>query len=731
LTKRVRRAPAAEQEAAAAASGPADRGLADPGRRDFCRGTAVLGGGLVLAITLPAFAAGPRSGAAAQSQLNAWLKIGADDGITVLVDRSEMGQGVYTALPTLLAEELEVDLPRIRIVAAPVGDAYVNAANGGQVTGTSNSVTDAWEKLRTAGAQARMMLTAAAAERWRVDPARCRAEAGRIMGPSGKVLRYGELAEAAAKLPVPKNVALKADFRLIGRPLSRLDTPGKVDGSAEFGLDVRLPGMLYAVIALCPTLGGKAASVDAAAAESLPGVRRVMTSASGVVVVADHFWQARKARDALKIVWDPGPNGALDNAAISALLAKAAAAGPGLSAKKSGDVAAALKSAVKTFSAVYELPMLAHATMEPMNCTADVRDGRCDLYVGTQVQQSAQMAAADAAGLKPGDVNVVTTLLGGGFGRRLEVDFVPAAVEASKAIGAPVKLVWTREDDMTHDLFRPPALEEISAGLDAAGRLTAWRLHITSPSITARFDPTNKDPFDSVIEYVQNYPYAVPNFELTYTRQEIGVDVGYLRSVSHAPNCFAVESSIDELASAASKSPLDFRLELLAGKPRHANVVKLAAAHAGWGRGAPGRYLGLAFMEGYTSVVAQVAEISIDGGRIKVHRITCAVDCGQIVNPRIVESQIESGIVFGLTAALWGNVTLQAGKVRETNFHQCRMLRSNELPALEVLLVPGDAAPGGIGELAVGPVAPAICNALFAATGRRIRSLPLAVHQLA
>jgi isoquinoline 1-oxidoreductase subunit beta len=738
----MRRAPAAEREAAAAESGRADagpasrsptpRGPAYPGRRDFCRGTAALGGGLVLALTLPAFAARPRPGASAQSQLNAWLKIGADDSITVLVDRSEMGQGVYTALPTLLAEELEVDLPSIRIVAAPVGDAYVNAANGGQVTGTSNSVTDAWDKLRTAGAQARMMLTAAAAERWRIDPAQCRATAGRITGPSGKVLRYGELAEAAATLPMPKNVALKpkSEYRLIGRPLPRLDTPGKVDGSAEFGLDVRLPGMLYAVIALCPTLGGKAVSVDSAAAESMPGVRRVMSAASGVIVVADHFWQARKAREALKIVWDAGPNGALDNAAISSLLAKAAAAGAGLSAKKSGNAAAALKSAAKTLSAVYELPMLAHATMEPMNCTADVKDGRCDLYVGTQVQQSAQMAAAAAAGLKPGDVNVYTTLLGGGFGRRLEVDFVPAAVEASKALGAPVKLVWTREDDMTHDLFRPPIREEISAGLDAAGRLTTWRLHITSPSITARFDPTNKDPFDSVIEYVQNYPYAVPNFELTYTRQEVGIDVGYWRSVSHAPNCFAVESSIDELAAAASKSPLGFRLELLSGKPRHTNVVKLAAERAGWGRAAPGRYLGLAFMEGYTSVVAQVAEISVDAGRIKVHRITCAVDCGQVVNPRIVESQIESGIVFALTAALWGTVTVHAGQVRETNFHTCRMLRLNELPALDVLLVPGDAVPGGIGELAVGPVAPAICNALFAATGRRIRSLPLAAHQL-
>jgi isoquinoline 1-oxidoreductase subunit beta len=704
----------------------------DPSRREFCRRTAALGGGLVFALTLPVFAARTKSGSPGQNQLNAWLKIGTDDSITMLVDRSEMGQGVYTALPTLIAEELEVELPRIRIIAAPVGDPYVNAANGGQVTGTSNSVTDAWEKLRTAGAQARTMLIQAAAERWRLDPATCRARNGRIIAPSGKELSYGELAEAAAKLPLPKSVALKAksDYQLIGHPLPRLDTPSKVDGSAEFGLDIRLPGMLYAVLAMSPTLGGKALSVNSTAAESLPGVRRVLNTASGVMVVADHFWQALTGRKALEIRWDAGPNAALDNAAISALLAKAAAKGPGLSAKKTGDVAGALKRAEKTFAAVYELPMLAHATMEPMNCTADVKEGRCDLYVGTQVQAAAQAAAAEAAGLKAANVNVYTTLLGGGFGRRLEVDFVPAAVEASKALGAPVKLVWTREDDMTHDLYRPPAREEISGALDAAGKLSAWRLHITSPSITARFDPTNKDPFDSVIEYVQNYPYAVPNFELSFTRQEIGLDVGYLRSVSHAPNCFAVESSIDELAALASKNPLDFRLELLADKPRHVNVLKLATSRAGWGHAPAGRFHGLAFMEGYTSVIAQVAEISLEGGRIKVHKITCAVDCGQLVNPRIVESQIESGIVFGLTAALWGNVTIERGQVRESNFHTYRLLRNNELPAIEVILVPGDAVPGGVGELAVGPVAPAILNALASATGQRVRSLPIAAHGL-
>jgi isoquinoline 1-oxidoreductase beta subunit len=707
--------------------------IADPGRRDFCRRGAAIGGGLVLAFTLPAFGGRSQSrGTEPQAELNAWLRIGADDSITIVVDRSEMGQGVYTALPMLLAEELEIDLAQVQLIAAPVGDAYVNAANGGQVTGTSNSVTDAWDKLRTAGAQARTMLIAAAAAKWRVAPSECHAKSGKVANSRGATLSYGQLAQAAGRLPVPKEVKLKAkgDYRLIGTPQPRLDTPGKIDGSAEFGLDVRLPGMLYAAIALSPTLGGKVASVDSRAAQAMPGVRRVLPVASGVVVVAEHFWQAHKACKALHIAWDPGANARLDNAAIFGLLEKTAAANAGLSAKRSGDVGAALKSAAKTFSAAYELPMLAHATMEPMNCTADVRDGRCDLYVGTQVQQSAQAAAAEAAGLKPGDVNVHTTLLGGGFGRRLEVDFIPAAVLASKALAAPVKLIWTRENDMTHDPFRPPAREEISAGLDGAGKLTAWKLHITSPSITARFDPTNKDPFDSVIEYVQNYPYAVPNFELTYSRQEIGIDVGYLRSVSHAPNCFAVESSIDELAAAASNSPVDFRLELLAAKPRHAKVIKSAAERAGWGHAPAGRHLGLAFMEGYTSVVAQVAEISVEDGELKIHKITCVVDCGQIVNPRIVESQIESGIVFGLTAALWGEVTIDAGRVRETNFNRCRMLRCNEMPALDVLLIEGDAVPGGIGELAVGPVAPALCNAIFAATGRRLRSLPIAAHKL-
>ncbi|HEY6926017.1 MAG TPA: xanthine dehydrogenase family protein molybdopterin-binding subunit [Steroidobacteraceae bacterium] len=714
----------------------------DHGRREFLQRTTVLTGGLVLALGLPV----PRVAGAAEAkrggQLNAWLKIDSDDSITIVVDRSEMGQGVYTALPMLLAEELEVDLSRIKLVAAPVGDPYVNALNGGQITGTSNSVQDAWEKLRKAGAQARTMLIAAAATMWNVKPSDCRAQDGKVVSTQGKTATYGQLAQAAARLPVPKEVQLKdpARFRLIGKPLARLDTASKVDGSAEFGIDVKLPGMLYAVIALSPMLGGKPISIESATAEAMPGVRRVMTTSSGVLVVADHFWQARKARDALRINWDPGANAGLDNAGIWSSINAAAAAGPGASALsrdevsaslKKGNAAEALKKAARTFSAVYELPLLAHATMEPMNCTADVKPGRCDVYVGTQVQQLTQAAAAQAAGLKPDEVNVHTSLLGGGFGRRLEVDFVPAAVEASKAVGAPVKLIWTREDDTTHDYFRPPAREEVTAGLDEKGRLIAWALHVTGPSITARFDPTNKNPFDSVIEYVQNFPYTVPSFDLRYTRREIGLNVGYLRSVSHTPNCFAVESSIDEIATALSRNPLEFRLELLAGKPRHSRVLELIAERSGWGHPPEGRYQGIAFMEGYTSHIAQVAEVSIQGGRVKVHKITCVIDCGQTVNPRIVEAQLQSGIIYGLSAALWGSITLENGRVQQQNFHNYRVLRLHETPQIDIHIIPSDASPGGIGETGVPPVAPAICNAIFAATGKRLRSLPISAHALA
>ena len=711
--------------------------ITDPSRREFL--SAAVGGGLILALTFPArkFSAAAATVAASGddksgAQLNAWLKISRDNSITIIVDRSEMGQGVYTALPMLLAEELDIDLDAIRIEAAPVGDAYINPGNGGQVTGTSNSVQDAWDKLRMAGATARTMLTAAAAKRWRVDPSQCHAKNGTIVHADGRMLSYGELADSAAKLPLPTDVKLKSkgDFQIIGKSRPRIDTPGKVDGSAEFGLDVKLPGMLHAALAQCPVLGGKLKSLDSGGAEKMPGVRKVLITTGGVVVVADHFWQALKARRALAITWDPGENARLDNAAIRALLKNTAAAGPGLSARSDGDASAALGSAKQRLSAEYFVPLLAHATMEPMNCTADVKAGGCDLYVGTQVQQVAQTTAAAAAGLAPAQVRVHTTLIGGGFGRRLDVDFIPAAVEASKALGVPVKVIWTREDDMTHDTYRPPAYEEVSGGLDASGKLIAWKLHITSPSITARMFPPVKGVDDSVIEAAVNNLYDVPNLAVSYSRQEIGIDVGYMRSVSHAPNCFVIESFMDELAAAAGKNPLDFRMQQLAKRPRQKHVLELAAQRAGWGKPPAGRHQGIALMEGYTTHLAQVAEISIVGGELKVHKIVCVVDCGQMVNPRIVESQIESGIVFGLSAALWGEVTISGGRVQQTNFNNYRLLRGNEMPELDVHLVQSDEAPGGIGEAAVPLVAPALCNAIFAATGRRLRSLPIGVQKL-
>jgi len=701
-------------------------------RREFLSRTAAWGGSLVVALTLPGCAPRPaaRTGApaaaAAGGEVNAWLKIAGDDTITIIVDRSEMGQGVYTSLPMLLAEELEVPIAKFQIVAAPVGDVYINQGNGGQITGTSNSVQDAWDKLRLAGAQARVRLIAAAAQVWGVPPETCRVDQGQVVNAQGARFTYGQLAAAAALLPIPKDVKLKpaAAFRLIGRALPRLDTPAKVDGSAEFGIDVKLPGMLYAAIAQCPVLGGVPRQVDAQRALQMPGVRKVLTAPGGVVVVAEHFWQALQARDALKITWDDAANAALDNAKIDRLLKATLEGTPGLSARADGDAARALQSAHRRLDEVYSLPLLAHATMEPMNCTADVKADACDLHVGTQVQQMAQAAAAESAGIPAANVRVHTTLLGGGFGRRLDIDFIPAAVAASKAVGAPVQLIWTREDDMTHDYYRPPAHLRLRGGLDAAGKLEAWTFHTTSPSITARFAPSATDPFDSVLEGVANFPYDVPNVAVNYSRQEIGIGVGYMRSVSHAINCFGVESFMDELAVAAGKDPVDFRLELLDKKPRHRQVLQAVAARAGWGRPAAGRHQGIALMEGYLTHVAMIAEISVESGKLTVHKIFCAVDCGQMVNPRIVASQIEGGIVFGLSSALWGEITLAGGRVQQTNFDTYRVLRSNELPQIDVQLIISGEPPGGIGEPAVALVAPAIGNAIFAATGKRIRSLP-------
>ncbi|MEY4376739.1 MAG: hypothetical protein RJB26_1289 [Pseudomonadota bacterium] len=701
-------------------------------RRDLLKASALLGGGLMLGLTLPQRATAAALGKAG-GQPVAWLRIAPDNTITVLVDRSEMGQGVYTAMTQLLAEELEVEPAAVCVTAAPVGDAYINALLGGQLTGGSTSVRDGWEKLRRAGAQARTMLVQAAANHWSLPAASLYANGGAVYDGRGHRLTYGELAEAAAKLPVPKDVELKpaSAFKTVGKPHKRVDTGIKVDGTAVYGIDVKLPGMLHASIEQPPTVGGKLKSFDATAAEKLPGVHKVVATSSGVAVIADHYWQARKARSALKVTWDAGANATLDSAKVAATL-KSGAATAGKAARHDGDATAALGKAAKVLRATYNLPLLAHATLEPQNCTADVKADRCDLYAPTQFQALAQGVAAQAAGLAPAQVEVHTTYLGGGFGRRLEVDFIPAAVECSKAVGRPVKVIWTREDDMTHDTYRPAFHDEIAGGLDADGRIVAWHMHITAPSVTARMFPgivaQMVDPF--AIEAAASYPYDVPNVHVDYHQQEVGVDVGYNRSVSHAPNCFVVESFMDELAHAAGKDPYEFRHGLLARQPRYRHVLEEAARLGNWGKAPKGRFQGISLMEGYGSYLALVAEVSVDRGHLKVHKLTCAVDCGQMVNPNIVAQQVEGGIVFGLSAALWGEITLTGGAVQQKNFDTYRLVRMNESPEIVVHLVESTEAPGGMGEPSVAMVAPALGNAIFAATKKRVRALPIAKQQV-
>jgi isoquinoline 1-oxidoreductase beta subunit len=695
--------------------------------------------GLVIALQLPIKNARPAGIAASDTDtINTWLRIAPDGEVTFLCDRSEMGQGVWTALPTLLAEELELPVEQIRIAVAPAGDIYINNLLGGQVTGGSTSVRDAWEKLRRAGAEARLRLIAAAAERWGVSADKLQVENGAVVNPAGESLSYGALATAAAAIPAPDDIPLKpaADFTQIGQPRTRLDTPAKLDGTATFGIDVQLPNLLYASLAQSPVLGGRAQAFDASKAEAMPGIQKIVDTSSGIAVIAKTWWQAKQARDSLSIDWEPGDNIDLDNGRIYAGLRDAADGrlDEAQIAREDGDVDVALAAAAGQLDAVYELPMLAHATLEPQNCTAELRDGELHVYVPTQVQQFAQAAAAQAAGLPPERVHIHTTFLGGGFGRRLDSDFIAAAVESALAVGRPVKLVWTREDDTTHDVYRPPIHHRCRAAWDAHGHLTAWRFDIVGPSITARWLPavveTQFDPFAA--EAAANYPYDTPNVRVGFLRHEVGIEVGYWRSVSHATNCFSAESFIDELAHALERDPYEFRRGLLAKQtePRWLNVLERAAEAANWGQTRAGRHQGIALMEGYGTYMAQVAEVSVRGGKLEIHKITCATDCGQMINPSIVESQVQGSIVFGLSAALWGEINIAGGQVQEQNFDTIRVLRIDELPELELVTVKSEAAPGGMGEPATALVAPAVCNAIFAATGMRIRSLPLAAHGL-
>jgi len=715
--------------------------LANLSRRDFLKVGVAVGGGLVLGFYLPgrddSLQAATESGAPFAP--NAWLRIGTDGGVTVMLHKSEMGQGIMTSLPMLVAEDLEADWSKIRVEFAPADIAYYTwftPTFGAQFTGGSRSVRGSWDILREAGATAREMLIAAAAENWGVAVETCRAEGGEVIHkPSGQRISYGALANKAATLPVPKEVPLKdpKDFRLIGARTARLDTPSKVNGSAVFGIDVKVPGMLIARVLRCPVFGGKVASYDATKAKAIQGVRDVVQIEGGIAVVADGYWPATLGLKALEVQWDEGPKAKLSSADITATF-KALAEQPGAVARHEGDATQALASAAKKLEAIYEVPFLAHATMEPMNCTAHVRKDGCDVWVPTQGQTGAQQTAMKITGLPEESVKIHTTLLGGGFGRRFEQDFVADAVEISKLVGAPVKVIWSREDDMQHDFYRPATYNRLSAGLDPQGLPIAWTHRIVGPSIMSRSFPDRvKDGIDpSSVEGAANIPYNIPNLHVEYVMKDTGIPVGFWRSVGSSQNAFITECFLDELAAAAGKDPYEFRRQLLDKAPRHKAVLELAATKAGWGQPLPeGRHRGIAVHFSFGSYVAEVAEVSVDkDGNVRVHRVVCAVDCGRVVNPDTVEAQMQSGIVYGLTAALKGEITIENGRVKQSNFHDYEMLRMEEMPVIEVYILPSTEAPGGVGEPGTPPIAPAVVNAIFAATGKRIRKLPIRSEDL-
>ena len=697
-------------------------------RREFLIAGAAAGGGLLLGWRIDARPLSPVFAP------NAFIRIGTDGRVTMIMGQVEMGQGMYTAMPMLLAEELEVGLDQVRLEHAPPDDKlYANPIFHFQATGGSTSVKGLYEPMRRAGATARTMLMAAAAKRWNVDPASCRAERGAVIHtPSHRRLSYGALAAAAAALPIPDNVVLKRpeDFKLIGTPAKRLDTPDKVNGRAQFGIDVRLPGMKIATVAASPVLGGTVAGLDAAKAMAIAGVRQIVKLDDVVAVVADHMWAAKQGLAALAIRWDDGPNAKVSTADVVREL-DAASQQPGVVGRKEGDAAAAIAGATVKLDAVYQAPFLAHTTMEPINCTVHVRPDGCEVWTGSQVLARAQATAAQVTGLPLERVVVHNHLLGGGFGRRLEVDYVTQAVRIAKQVDGPVKVVWSREEDVQHDVYRPYYYDRMAAGLDAHGKPIAWTHRLVGPSILARWAPPafrnglDGDALDGAV----HLQYDIPAIQVEYVRhEEPVVNTGFWRGVGVTHNTFVIESFIDELALAAKADPFEYRRALLAKSPRARTVLELAAQQAGWGETLPaGRGRGIALMySGWDTYVVQVAELSVsESGEVRVHRIVCAVDCGTVVNPDIVKAQIEGGVIFGIGGALWGEVTLKNGRVEQSNFHDVRMLRMNETPPIEVHLVRNLEPPGGIGEPGTAVTAPALANAIFAATGKRIRKLPL------
>jgi isoquinoline 1-oxidoreductase beta subunit len=750
-------------------------------RRHFLLGGAAATGALVVGWSvLPArqrlLTTTPIPALAGEGVLNGWVKVGADNNVTVMVSKSEMGQGVHTGLAMLLAEELDADWTRIRIEHSPIDKIYNNQAAlvdglpfhpdedgaikrvagwmtakamreiGTMMTGGSSSIKDLWLPMREAGASARAMLVGAAAAQWNLPAAECRAEAGKVLHPSGRSASFGELAALAAKQPLPDNPALKdpAKFKLIGRPLRRIETAAKLDGTARFGIDVRPEGLRYASVTMCPTLGGTVARFDAAAALKLPGVVKVFAlgahngGSGGVAVIADSTWQAMRALKEVSIEWKSGAGAEVSSGAVARRLAQALDRAEGRAYYSRGDVDAALKSAARTIAAEYHAPYLAHAAMEPANCTVQFKDGAATVWASTQVPGIARDQVAKVLGIDAGKVDVQVQLLGGGFGRRLEVDFISqAAAIAREGEGRPVQTVWSREQDMTHDFYRPACVSRFKAGLDAAGDLVAWHNSSASQAIVPQVLKRNfglpaAGPDKTTSEGAFDQPYEWPSARIGHESIELPVPVGFWRSVGHSHQAFFKESFIDEVAAAAGKDPVAFRAGLLARHPRHLAVLKRAAELSGWGvptAPAPDgarTARGVALHHSFGSVVAQVAEVSLAPDKaIRVHRVVCVIDCGYAVNPNLVRQQMESAIVFGLSAALYGEITLVDGQVQQTNYHDFPALRIDACPAIETDIIASAGHPEGVGEPGTPPIAPAVANALFALTGQRLRALPL------
>jgi isoquinoline 1-oxidoreductase subunit beta len=700
-------------------------------RRNFLINSAVAGSGLVLSVSLRV---GESKGSSSETFApSAFIRIGSDGQVVLTMPYVEMGQGTYTSIPMLIAEELEIDLKQVRLEHAPPNERlYANPMLGVQATGNSNAMRGAWKPLREAGATARVMLIEAAAKQWGVDAKSCRAEAGEVIhATSGRRLKYGELAADAAQLPIPKSVALKTpeEFKLIGTPAKRLDVAGKVDGSAVYGIDARPPGVKFATLAQTPVFGGRLKSVDDSAAKAVKGVRQIVWLADAVAVIGDHVGAAKKGLEALKIEWDEGIHAGLSTQDVARELEQATL-GAGPVAQSIGNIEKAMTEAVTRVEANYHLPFLAHATMEPMNCTVHFRGDECEVWLGTQAIARVQAMAAKAAGLPVEKVIVHNHLIGGGFGRRSEADMAVRAVQIARQVDGPVKVVWTREEDIQHDMYRPYWFDRIAAGLDKDGKPIAWSNRFAGSSVIARWlPPAFKNGLDpDTTEGAIDLAYALPNVHVEYVRVEPpGIPTAFWRSVGPSHNVFVTESFIDELAATAGRDPVAYRRALLDRNPRAKAVLDLVARKANWATPLPkGRGRGIALQNVFGSYLAQVAEVEVaKDGSVRVHRVVCAIDCGTVINPDTVEAQLQSGVIFGLTAALYGEITLKNGRVEQTNFDTYQMLRINEAPTIDVHLITSTEPPGGLGEAGTSGVVPAVANAIFAATGKRLRKMPI------